>query len=170
MMRVERELAAKGALTPPPRANFTCVLCLAAPEGEVEFFEGKAFGHLTFPPRGKLGFGYDPIFVARWPFRDLWRDARGRQTWHLPPRHRIRSLCESPPAAHIRLMDAFGIYIHWPYCAAKCPYCDFNSHVKREVSEERYLAAMLRELSFYADARARAGTSAASFSAAARPR
>jgi putative oxygen-independent coproporphyrinogen III oxidase len=48
-------------------------------------------------------------------------------------------------------MDAFGIYIHWPYCAAKCPYCDFNSHVKREVSEERYLAAVLRELSFYAE-------------------
>ena len=47
-------------------------------------------------------------------------------------------------------MDAFGLYIHWPYCAAKCPYCDFNSHVKREVSEERYLAAVLRELSFYA--------------------
>ncbi len=47
-------------------------------------------------------------------------------------------------------MDPFGIYIHWPYCAAKCPYCDFNSHVKREVSEERYLAAVLRELSFYA--------------------
>ena len=47
-------------------------------------------------------------------------------------------------------MDAFGIYIHWPYCAAKCPYCDFNSHVKREVSEERYLAAVLRELTYYA--------------------
>jgi putative oxygen-independent coproporphyrinogen III oxidase len=48
-------------------------------------------------------------------------------------------------------MDAFGIYIHWPYCAAKCPYCDFNSHVRRAVSEERYLAAALRELAFYAD-------------------
>ncbi|MGB0086549.1 MAG: radical SAM family heme chaperone HemW [Rhodomicrobiaceae bacterium] len=48
-------------------------------------------------------------------------------------------------------MDAFGIYIHWPYCAAKCPYCDFNSHVKREIGEERYLAAILRELSFYAE-------------------
>ncbi len=48
-------------------------------------------------------------------------------------------------------MDAFGIYIHWPYCAAKCPYCDFNSHVKREVSEAGYLAAVLRELSFYAE-------------------
>lgn len=48
-------------------------------------------------------------------------------------------------------MDAFGIYIHWPYCAAKCPYCDFNSHVKREVSEERYLAAIRRELGSYAE-------------------
>jgi oxygen-independent coproporphyrinogen-3 oxidase len=47
-------------------------------------------------------------------------------------------------------MDAFGIYIHWPYCAAKCPYCDFNSHVRREVSEERYLASVLREMAWYA--------------------
>ena len=64
MARVERELTAKGALTPPPRANFTCVLCLATPQGEAEFYEGKVFGHLTFPPRGRNGFGYDPIFVA----------------------------------------------------------------------------------------------------------
>jgi oxygen-independent coproporphyrinogen-3 oxidase len=48
-------------------------------------------------------------------------------------------------------MDAFGIYIHWPYCAAKCPYCDFNSHVKRELTEGAYLAAILRELRFYAE-------------------
>jgi putative oxygen-independent coproporphyrinogen III oxidase len=47
--------------------------------------------------------------------------------------------------------DAFGIYIHWPYCAAKCPYCDFNSHVARTVGEERYRAAILRELAFYRD-------------------
>jgi oxygen-independent coproporphyrinogen-3 oxidase len=48
-------------------------------------------------------------------------------------------------------MDAFGIYIHWPYCTAKCPYCDFNSHVRRELSEAGYLAALLRELTFYAE-------------------
>ena len=48
-------------------------------------------------------------------------------------------------------MDAFGIYIHWPYCAAKCPYCDFNSHVKRDLTEGAYLAAILRELRFYAE-------------------
>ncbi len=64
MRRVEAELAAKSALHSPPRANFVCALCLATPEGEVEIFEGKVFGHLSFPPRGDNGFGYDPIFVA----------------------------------------------------------------------------------------------------------
>lgn len=46
-------------------------------------------------------------------------------------------------------MNDFGIYIHWPYCAAKCPYCDFNSHVRKTVSEERYLAAASLELRSY---------------------
>ena len=63
MRRVEEELAAKRALEPAPRANFVCVLCLALPSGEAQEFEGKVFGHLTFPPRGSFGFGYDPIFV-----------------------------------------------------------------------------------------------------------
>ena len=45
------------------RANFTCVLALAAPDGPVQAFEGKVFGTLVWPPRGNKGFGYDPIFV-----------------------------------------------------------------------------------------------------------
>jgi XTP/dITP diphosphohydrolase len=45
------------------RANFTCALALASPGGEVEIFEGKAFGRIAWPPRGTRGFGYDPIFV-----------------------------------------------------------------------------------------------------------
>jgi putative oxygen-independent coproporphyrinogen III oxidase len=41
----------------------------------------------------------------------------------------------------------FGIYVHWPFCAAKCPYCDFNSHVRHGgVDEPRFRAAYLREL------------------------
>jgi len=41
----------------------------------------------------------------------------------------------------------FGIYIHWPFCAQKCPYCDFNSHVRfGGWDEPRYLAAYKREL------------------------
>ncbi|MBA4785665.1 MAG: coproporphyrinogen III oxidase, partial [Rhizobiales bacterium] len=41
----------------------------------------------------------------------------------------------------------FGIYLHWPFCAAKCPYCDFNSHVRHQpVDQARFAAAMLREM------------------------
>jgi XTP/dITP diphosphohydrolase len=65
MSRLEKELGEKSALGGiGPRANFTCVLCLATPDGEAELFEGKVFGRLSFPPRGSNGFGYDPIFVA----------------------------------------------------------------------------------------------------------
>jgi len=49
----------------------------------------------------------------------------------------------------------FGIYLHWPFCAAKCPYCDFNSHVRHQpVDQERFAAAFEREL---ATMRARTG-------------
>jgi putative oxygen-independent coproporphyrinogen III oxidase len=41
----------------------------------------------------------------------------------------------------------FGVYIHWPFCAAKCPYCDFNSHVRHQpVDQERFAAAFATEL------------------------
>jgi len=41
----------------------------------------------------------------------------------------------------------FGVYIHWPFCAAKCPYCDFNSHVRHQpVDQERYAAAFAAEI------------------------
>jgi putative oxygen-independent coproporphyrinogen III oxidase len=41
----------------------------------------------------------------------------------------------------------FGVYIHWPFCAAKCPYCDFNSHVRHQpVDQDAFIAAFLREM------------------------
>jgi oxygen-independent coproporphyrinogen-3 oxidase len=40
----------------------------------------------------------------------------------------------------------FGLYIHWPFCQAKCPYCDFNSHVVASVDQSRWAAAFEREL------------------------
>ena len=43
-------------------------------------------------------------------------------------------------------MNAFGIYVHWPFCAAKCPYCDFNSHVRASFDETRWSDAIVREL------------------------
>src|SRR6476619_8494634 len=45
----------------------------------------------------------------------------------------------------------FGIYVHWPFCASKCPYCDFNSHVRAGgIDEPRYLRAYLSELGHWA--------------------
>jgi len=54
----------------------------------------------------------------------------------------------------------FGLYVHWPFCLSKCPYCDFNSHVRVAVDHGRWLAALLRELDHYAaDAKGRKLTS-----------
>jgi len=56
----------KDALDPArASAHFVCALSLAWPDGHAETFEGKVFGHLSFPPMGTKGFGYDPIFVPR---------------------------------------------------------------------------------------------------------
>ncbi len=46
-----------------------------------------------------------------------------------------------------RIDPGFGVYVHWPFCLSKCPYCDFNSHVRRNpVDEERYVEAFRVEL------------------------
>jgi XTP/dITP diphosphohydrolase len=64
MGKVEGMLAAKGPAT-PREAAFHCVLALAWPDGEQAVYEGRANGTLTWPPRGELGFGYDPVFVPQ---------------------------------------------------------------------------------------------------------
>lgn len=50
-------------VAPGPRANFVSALCVAWPDGETATFEGKVYGHLVWPARGKRGFGYDPMFL-----------------------------------------------------------------------------------------------------------
>ncbi len=45
----------------------------------------------------------------------------------------------------------FGLYIHWPFCEAKCPYCDFNSHVARRIDQDRWRRAYLAEIDRVAD-------------------
>ena len=44
----------------------------------------------------------------------------------------------------------FGIYLHWPFCRAKCPYCDFNSHVREAIDHATWREALLAELDHYA--------------------
>jgi len=60
MERVHRELGSKDR-----NARFVAVLALAGPGGCAELFRGEVEGNLTWPPRGDLGFGYDPIFIPQ---------------------------------------------------------------------------------------------------------
>jgi len=62
MGKVEGKLAQLGP-DAPRDAWFTSLLALAWPDGEAVTFEGRIDGTLTWPPRGTLGFGYDPVFV-----------------------------------------------------------------------------------------------------------
>jgi putative oxygen-independent coproporphyrinogen III oxidase len=50
-----------------------------------------------------------------------------------------------PPAEDWQL-GGFGLYIHWPFCAAKCPYCDFNSHVASTIDQRRWAQAYVSEI------------------------
>ncbi len=61
--RVKTELEQRGKNIKGARAYFICVLSLAQPDGTSIEFEGRMDGTLTYPPRGRNGFGYDPIFV-----------------------------------------------------------------------------------------------------------
>jgi oxygen-independent coproporphyrinogen-3 oxidase len=47
-------------------------------------------------------------------------------------------------------MDTLALYIHWPFCLSKCPYCDFNSHVRDRIPAARMVAALRAELAFEA--------------------
>jgi XTP/dITP diphosphohydrolase len=63
MGKVEGLLAEQGPSV-DRSAAFVCTLAVAWPDGHSEVFEGRVEGSLTWPPRGALGFGYDPVFVA----------------------------------------------------------------------------------------------------------
>jgi coproporphyrinogen III oxidase-like Fe-S oxidoreductase len=46
----------------------------------------------------------------------------------------------------------FAVYVHWPFCLAKCPYCDFNSHVRASPPDEaRFVQAFAREIAHRAE-------------------
>ena len=47
-------------------------------------------------------------------------------------------------------MEPLALYIHWPFCLAKCPYCDFNSHVRERIPQARFRAALRTELAWEA--------------------
>ena len=63
MQRAEVAMREVGANSLAQRTGrFVAVICLCSPQGEAEYFRGEAEGTLVWPPRGELGFGYDPVF------------------------------------------------------------------------------------------------------------
>jgi len=46
-------------------------------------------------------------------------------------------------------LEQMGIYFHWPFCKSRCPYCDFNAHVRDNIDQEQWVNAYLRSLEFY---------------------
>ncbi len=61
-----------------------------------------------------------------------------------PPR---ASFARLGPQAGEGRRAAFGVYVHWPFCLSKCPYCDFNSHVRHApIDEDRFARAFAREI------------------------
>lgn len=79
MARVKAELEAREIEMVGAPARFVSALVVAWPDGETLLAEGRCFGHLTWPPRGEAGFGYDPVFVpegASRTFSELSRDEK----------------------------------------------------------------------------------------------
>lgn len=60
----------------------------------------------------------------------------------------------SPALSPVNAADpsggGFGVYVHWPFCVSKCPYCDFNSHVRERIDEPRMARALVAELAHMA--------------------
>jgi len=62
----------------------------------------------------------------------------------------MRSANWLPPlAAEPQPQGGFGLYLHWPFCQSKCPYCDFNSHVSAAIDQDRWKRAYLSEIRRY---------------------
>jgi len=59
--------------------------------------------------------------------------------------HNVMS-AKAPPLSSASYPTPLGLYIHWPFCLSKCPYCDFNSHVVTQIDEEAWQTALISEL------------------------
>ena len=67
-----------------------------------------------------------------------------------------RTRSTEPPVSladmlYLPAMEPLALYIHWPFCLAKCPYCDFNSHVRERIPQARFRDALRRELAWEAE-------------------
>src|SRR5207237_8900189 len=68
----------------------------------------------------------------------------------LPPRDGVVRTAQA--TAKTEPPDDFGVYVHWPFCLSKCPYCDFNSHVRHAtIDEPRFVRAFAAEIAATAE-------------------
>lgn len=80
----------------------------------------------------------------RWPSTGWWKAALPESG---PGGHPSGRPAAPPSGREDWQAGGFGIYVHWPFCAAKCPYCDFNSHVRAGVDTARWSRALTAEIS-----------------------
>src|ERR1043166_3796076 len=73
----------------------------------------------------------------------------GSVTAPAPSRSSSRRALASDPGAAGGV--PLAVYIHWPFCRSKCPYCDFNSHVREQIDEQRWTRALLADLKHQAE-------------------
>ena len=96
-MRItEDKLQAAGATDAASRTGrFVSVICLAWPDGHAEYFRGEIEGSLTWPPRGEMGFGYDPMFVPEGETRTFAEMTQAEKNGVGRPRsHRARAFAK----------------------------------------------------------------------------
>ncbi len=157
----DKLLAARHLLpaTTARTARFRCAIVLvrSAEDRQPLIAEGVWEGSIVNVPRGREGFGYDPLFADResgLTAAELPADVKNARS------HRgkavaalLAMLAATPaaswPAAALRSGDSMplGVYVHFPWCVSKCPYCDFNSFALRDVlPEQRYIDALARDL------------------------
>ncbi|MGZ0187548.1 MAG: hypothetical protein ACKVH0_06020, partial [Alphaproteobacteria bacterium] len=65
----------------------------------------------------------------------------------MPSTYSLKPRLGADPSAKT---GGFGLYVHWPFCQSKCPYCDFNSHVRATVDHDRWRAALVQEVESFA--------------------
>ena len=152
--RSRRGCSERGATTPERRkAHFVSALCVAWPDGHVEEFEATRRRHAGLAAARRQGLRLRSDVPARRPRAHIRRNVERRKTRLAAARQRACRTAPAPSSSSRRRAlssadaRAFGVYVHWPFCLSKCPYCDFNSHVRRaSIDEARFVRAFAAEI------------------------